>query len=874
MVKMTGILLLVFFAQAFAVSSVAFDGMSASRTVAEDEHEIDFHSLPDGVDVNEWEHHMDFFNAVRTNKKTFEVSEKNDVDTRVSYTMSDDKYFLLDDHVKEMKSISDSHLHHCSAGVASASIGDVLVGSTSGDYVNHEVTSSWLDVTSKVSPNTRENLDGIMIMRRVLSVQADAVHPECFRVETENIVHPYQLFDNIEIHSVIRNLGETPDGFHPIDPTSKKISKCDDTVWNRDWETWYKRWKDAGSNWSVKAGFDASCAQLSKTFPRFSWNRNDDSTVKKANIPMGDDVYCKDCYAALGATINVIVQFTKKDDKTYIRMKSEIGGTTDVKMNVVFPANPTFGGRTTGMLVKPDPNWKTYKVSSSLSVDVKNDGIKYTSISAGKAVGKGAEAGFSASGTLLFGAQYVQDKWNKFSTNQLAEKGPYFNNDYKTSRMFVYNSLKATESIRVTVDVNVMGVTMKLGSMSSEMALAMASALKFSNTVRPRVSSVNIMKNALSEDSNTIVSPEGTFVTVFDSGSANVDTLEVGKTVSFDVEYEGLGPAEGAILFFSIVPESGVEIPITEHHFVTSADGSGKVTVDWKVPSNERFVGSKDKNTRIRVRTSHDLDQHTESEPVTFNIFTASDGSVITPLPGDVVDAASPISLKWDSEVLSVFEQKHDLRFDGVHSDVEEVVIDLVGELLNEDGSVLETTSFPVNEGQHFANDGMATFSLPIEATDVSRGHRFYFVISSPIHREVSTWSQGTFSFAPLTNEEGFPQVSYEQDLVNFAASAPLTKHLRVVARNHVSMQTSVLDTSNSDAIEVQKHSADELVDTSMDGHVIAPRHRSLGASGWNYAIKMDAAIINMEVKTPVGTKKPFGNNGITIPLFDKLWSE
>ena len=90
-------------------------------------------------------------------------------------------------------------------------------------------------------------------------------------------------------------------------------------------------------------------------------------------------------------------------------------------------------------------------------------------------------------------------------------------------------------------------------------------------------------------------------------------------------------------------------------------------------------------------------------------------------------------------------------------------------------------------------------------------------MISSPTHREVSTWSQGTFSFAPLTNEEGFPQVSYEQDLVNFAASAPLTKHLRVVARNHVSMQTSVLDTSNSDAIEVQKHSADELVDTSTD---------------------------------------------------------
>ena len=114
-------------------------------------------------------------------------------------------------------------------------------------------------------------------------------------------------------------------------------------------------------------------------------------------MPLGNDIYCKDCLASLGATIKLVVQYQKKDGKYYVSAKAELGGNSDMKMDLVWSADPKFAGKKTGYLVKPAKTPTSYSISKGLNVAVKNEGVMYTSIAHGSAKGS-ASGGFSLSG--------------------------------------------------------------------------------------------------------------------------------------------------------------------------------------------------------------------------------------------------------------------------------------------------------------------------------------------------------------------------------------------------------------------------------------------------------------------------------------------
>ena len=239
MLRLLGVFLLAATWASWVSTSAVTGGPIAVRaTVAESEQEVDVEGLPECVDFDEFEHHKQLFAAIQQGEKSFTVSEnrfgKNDAsadakedgyDTVTTYDLHGaDRYFVLDDHVKEVKSISDSHFRHCSAGIADVKVGSIVLGSTTADYMQNDVVKSWLDVTNQVSPNTRANSDGLVIARRVTGVRSSGVRSECYDVDTESVVHPFLLFNGVEIRSVVRHL---PDGDTMVTPEEDGLKGAD-----------------------------------------------------------------------------------------------------------------------------------------------------------------------------------------------------------------------------------------------------------------------------------------------------------------------------------------------------------------------------------------------------------------------------------------------------------------------------------------------------------------------------------------------------------------------------------------------------------------------------------------------------------------------
>ena len=89
----------------------------------------------------------------------FQKSDEGVHDTMTTYNLHDsDGYFLLDDYVKQVESISDYHFRHYGAGIANVEVGSIILGSTNADYAqSNTALKSWLDVTGRISQNTRMN---------------------------------------------------------------------------------------------------------------------------------------------------------------------------------------------------------------------------------------------------------------------------------------------------------------------------------------------------------------------------------------------------------------------------------------------------------------------------------------------------------------------------------------------------------------------------------------------------------------------------------------------------------------------------------------------------------------------------------------------
>ena len=196
----------------------------------------------------------------------------------------------------------------------------------------------------------------------------------------------------------------------------------------------------------------------------------------------------------------------------------------------------------------------------------------------------------------------------------------------------------------IDVSVTVAGIPMKVATVSADIGLQASLAYKYQGKNTPATKNVEVVKSALSEDRKTIIAADGSIVTTYGGteGSSAVQELHVGQTVTLNADYDFCYPSENAIVYFSLVAESGEEIPIAEHPFVTSPQGAGHVSVDWMVPSNEKFVGTNAKNVRIRARVSHDLESSADSSALTFKIFTATDGEVLTPASGSLIKIVLP----------------------------------------------------------------------------------------------------------------------------------------------------------------------------------------------------------------------------------------
>jgi len=723
----------------------------------------------------------------RVNLAALRKDKGDAYDTHTSYKLHPSAaYHVLDTAVasSEIKAISDEHIHACSNALLGVKMNDFLVGTLSAPWASAEAAKIWAASTEHISKIAKSDHDLLAMSRRVLSVTS--IDAQCVSIKTVTM-NPLLMFDSFRVESMFNKGSKEADakrkakqaktaaqrrlqsgmtngsGLGPL-PCTNQIWQVGSGYWAGSWDYTQTNQGSATDDYIIDLDLTMGCAQMQKTVSAFNFNGNSD------NPPTGPDnnaldltsgVTCTNCWAYLGATMYVLAEYTVSTfSGLTVRMEATASGEAAAEIDLQV-SNPTWSGSQGGNLIGAASSYFSIPINPYMTFYFKIGGMDYTMTGSGSAQGSAAlVGGFDATA----GITATYDETNSFQTSAtygVSTVPASFSESFTSASFDATVTLTFTENSYIQVG---WGSTISVNANINEI-LQGVSVLQMgaSLTMTAQVSATNPIatERILTED------------TVFVPG----DKIELTYT------YQDHTPNETITLFVSIVPQSGVETAIFQKDFRTTATGAGVLAATWTVPWDERFAGSDAGNTHFVFRTSQRISKSFPSDPVTLQMFTGTDGGVTINQQTTTVSKTAPLHIEWNEKLFSHFVTHFAHPHIGAQQAVEHVTVDFIGETMNADGTVAHTVRYPTN--QIIPNFGHAVVAIPdaIQSGSVS-GHRFWVQVSSASHPTVTTWSAGTFRFAPTVDALGFPHVTPAQAAIAFAQISPATKHLEVQRRN------------------------------------------------------------------------------------------
>ena len=783
------------------------------------------HSIYHGFD-----HHRELFDALTSDRKSFSVKEVkakdtpinlahyHDIhdevyDTRTSYTLKDHAYHVLDSAISskaDLQDISDKNLHICSNSLsAKVNIGDYILGTGNGVLQSFKKANLWFTKTQQVSQLAKNDRDLLSISRVVTGITL--TDSNCISLETDTI-NPLLLFSSFKIETV----------FNKPDPTLDKKSEkkqqpevkrrlqtglkygdglgpipCNASAWMVPDTSDYTLYYDKGNQtttykYMAKLNPTKGCASIARSIAAFNFNAVVSGTppvVQKAAkaLSLGKGLTCTNCWAYAGTSIYVLAEFTATLwNGVFVRMQTKVSG--DAAVNAEFEVSErTWSGSVSGPLITPTIHYSSYSIAPFLTFNYKLGGLDYASSGSGSITGSATLKGLFQAGV---GVLANFDEINKFKT-QL------------TSQTKVTNPTVTTKDLTTSFNAKVSLVATE--NLFFELGYSIASVKLYADVIFKKNITFSLNWSGMG---SAVVTAEKTSVecgpsdrvllteSVTNTADAQPSQVYVaGDIVKLTYSYSDHTPDEAVTLHVAIVPQSGVEIPIAQRDFHTSASGAGTFELQWTITSDERFAGADTNNAYFVLRSSQDIDKSFKTAPITLQMFTGLDGGVVAPALNDVVDPKAPLRVEWAAALLNTFvSAKTGIDHIGTHQLTEHVIIELVGEVLLGDGSVSRTVRYSVEEGV-LANTGYASVMVPaaLRKNPAAIAQRWYVSVSSALRPHVTTWSQGTFTFRTPLNYKGYPANAPEHVSVALARTMPPTKHLAPLQRNVKSPQHNAI---------------------------------------------------------------------------------
>ena len=695
-------------------------------------------------------------------------------------------YHVLDTSVasSEIKAISDEHIHACSNALLEVKKNDFIVGTLSAPWASADAAKIWASSTEHISKIAKLDRDLLAMSRRVLSVTS--IDAQCVSIKTVTM-NPLLMFDSFRVESMFSKGSEEADtkrkakqaktaarrrlqsgmtngsGLGPL-PCTNQIWQVGSGYFAGSWDYTASNQGSGNDDYIIDLDLTMGCAQMQKTVTAFNFNGNSNNPPDGPaddSLDLTSGVTCTNCWAYLGATMYVLAEYTMSTfSGLTVRMEAKASGEAAAEIDLQV-SNPTWSGSQSGNLIGADSSYSSIPINAYMTFYYKIGGMDYTMTGSGSAQGSASlVGGFDANA----GITATYDETNSFQASVTYGVGT---TPASFSESFTSASFDATVALTFTEN--------------SYIQVGWGSTISVNANVNEILQGVATLQMGASLSMTAQVSATNPITTerILTEGKVFVP----GDKIELTYTYQDHTPNETITLFVSIVPQSGVETAIFQKDFRTTVTGAGVLAATWTVPWDERFAGSDAGNTHFVFRTSQRISKSFPSDPVTLQMFTGTDGGVTINQQATTVSKTAPLSIEWNEKLFSHFVTQFAHPHIGAQQAVEHVTVDFIGETMNADGTVAYTVRYPTN--QIIPNFGHAVVAIPdvIQSGSVS-GHRFWVQVSSASHPTVTTWSAGTFQFAPTVDALGLPHVTPAQAAIAFAQISPATKHLEVQRRN------------------------------------------------------------------------------------------
>ena len=733
--------------------------------------------------------------SLRRGEETFEVVEHNvDVDewdsndnddkgralfeTTTSYNLkaSPDNYLNLDDINDEdaplhIRGLSADHILHCGRALESGLLwrsGSIVLGTERGAWSRIPHVSRHLDETfSSLHTNhaAGRRKHGFLVLRRITEVHAtdDA---DCTKIHTEP-VHPIELFEKFRVESLglrpyNHNYGNyevatdqnqeqatVPERklFSTYAKPDSPIMKCTDQSFAP-----FTSGTITGNYGllipSTPAATDdqltfaaeisvnnGGCIEYSKEFSggfNFNYNPSTKGAITQS-LPLGGTsiagVTCEGCYAYLGAGFLLIFEYTS--DRT-ISAEGKIAGATGINANVNI-VDPTISGSVSVKLVRPETTWTSIELGtgSGLSFQYKFGGL--TALVSGSVTATGTAsfgAGLSVSASIA--NKYASGAFSYPHSFTESSVTPYFTSTgFTATSVSLSTTLTGTENFGLVYSTLLTVSFLFDGSVDGTVTYLMGTALSSKSTAQVVV----VPPSVLSTPGRSLSGSD-------DKGAGY---FMPGDSMTIQFAYDGYPSQEAITLFYSFTKTSGDVMNIMMRHFNTSATGTGVLEATWLVPWDE-FLSEEwpQKESQITVKASTDISkEYTSTSGFGVKIFTEVDGIFSSPAPGEMVPVDTPYEVKWNSSLLKTFVPNAWNRPDGKMVVADSVVLELCGEALATNGTILSSWCDNFEHDRPHLNVGGA--QVVFSSNLATRADRFYLNVHSHRHLSVYGWSPGYF---------------------------------------------------------------------------------------------------------------------------------
>ena len=460
---------------------------------------------------------------------------------------------------------------------------------------------------------------------------------------------------------------------------------------------------------------------------------------------------CQDCYAYLGASLLVIVEYRFG----YFGFEIKGGGALGIKAAIDM-LDPTISGSFTIKILEESNKYSSvYLGYAGLYLGYTFGGLTATLSGSGTFSGAASfSTARSAEGSL--GLLLVSTGYPTFpaSFNEKYSPPVFSAKSFKLKSFSLAVELTGTEKFYISMFNLVFFYFSSSisGSVSVAVAMATSASVSISSTPKTSLSLQNI------HQSESIPSFE---------------SYIPGEIITIKFDYFGFNPSENTTIFYSI-EKSNMSHPIMQRYFISSTTGSGTFVTDWIVPWDYSLAGVGPDNTQIIVKASNMIFDIYKSPSFSTSLFTEYDGIFTSPNIAEIVPTDTPYLLKWNRDLLTSFQQNYWDSDLGADVFARNVLIVLHAEKMSPNGSIiLSKSSYHNLTVSAVPNIGQCTVTFPSTLNDI--GDRFYLVVESLLNNDIRGWSKNYFTLAPGITNSGKLSL---QNLNNVFNNLTMSKNL------------------------------------------------------------------------------------------------